>query len=435
MTQQYFIADYGTPRDQYIKRVRVIGLFNEWTYEKLGVSEIYGGRLAILAGSNGTGKTTILRLIRAALYRDPARQKTSVHGVSFKLFELELFDGLIVGFERDDARTGPFTYFLKEPTGKVHQLQFRLTPTAHDHDSTAPDVDFEDDSIMSPESPEEAAMVKELAQLLSRYAPRLVYLPTNREEYPVRSQPLHRNFARTTDPLQRSVNSFMSRIQVRARRESNDAEVAAFDVLSRTVEATLAGREHPASKKDLIAAFREQMQQIEDYARIGLTRTLDANQLISKLEAAGDEQFGMIAEIVAPYLDSQKARLHSVRDSYGFINQFIESMNAFFTRKTVRLNLLEGLTIYKGTERLPLRALSSGERQLLGIFTSATARGPEACLVLIDEPELSLNSNWTRMLIRRLLSEALTSDTQFILATHSIELSSQFDDAVLQLDA
>jgi len=166
-----------------------------------------------------------------------------------------------------------------------------------------------------------------------------------------------------------------------------------------------------------------------------LTRTLDANQLISKLEAAGDEQFGMIAEIVAPYLDSQKARLHSVRDSYGFINQFIESMNAFFTRKTVRLNLLEGLTIYKGTERLPLRALSSGERQLLGIFTSATARGPEACLVLIDEPELSLNSNWTRMLIRRLLSEALTSDTQFILATHSIELSSQFDDAVLQLDA
>jgi predicted ATPase len=46
----------------------------------------------------------------------------------------------------------------------------------------------------------------------------------------------------------------------------------------------------------------------------------------------------------------------------------------------------------------------------------------ESALFIIDEPEISLNAKWQRKLIPALLACVQTSNVQFILATHSVEI-------------
>ena len=53
---------------------------------------------------------------------------------------------------------------------------------------------------------------------------------------------------------------------------------------------------------------------------------------------------------------------------------------------------------------------------------------------MIDEPELSLNVKWQRELTKTLLGFIVGTRTQFILATHSIELLSRRQDCVVKLE-
>ena len=57
----------------------------------------------------------------------------------------------------------------------------------------------------------------------------------------------------------------------------------------------------------------------------------------------------------------------------------------------------------------------------------------ENSIIIIDEPEISLNVKWQRSLVQTLLDCVEGRAVQFILATHSIELLTHHKDHVLQL--
>ena len=78
-------------------------------------------------------------------------------------------------------------------------------------------------------------------------------------------------------------------------------------------------------------------------------------------------------------------------------------------------------------------SLSSGERQLLLLFSNLFVLSSQNSIFIVDEPELSLNVKWQRQLIKHLLSFTERSKVQFILATHSIELLTQYKECVLAL--
>lgn len=64
-----------------------------------------------------------------------------------------------------------------------------------------------------------------------------------------------------------------------------------------------------------------------------------------------------------------------------------------------------------------IKSLSSGEKQFLTLLTCIFIDSTDRNLVLIDEPELSLNINWQSELIDLLMENA--PETQILLATHS----------------
>lgn len=89
-----------------------------------------------------------------------------------------------------------------------------------------------------------------------------------------------------------------------------------------------------------------------------------------------------------------------------------------------------GLRIVADGKAIPLRALSSGEKQLLRLMLEALAAGTGT--VMIDEPELSMHVDWQQGLVASM--RKINPDCQLLLATHSPEVMAEVnDDLVFEL--
>jgi predicted ATPase len=83
------------------------------------------------------------------------------------------------------------------------------------------------------------------------------------------------------------------------------------------------------------------------------------------------------------------------------------------------------ISVQVGEEEIPLASLSSGEKQLLRILVGMI--NAEESTVLIDEPELSMHIDWQRELISGL--RTINSEAQLIVATHSPEIMANVPDS------
>jgi predicted ATP-dependent endonuclease of OLD family len=118
------------------------------------------------------------------------------------------------------------------------------------------------------------------------------------------------------------------------------------------------------------------------------------------------------------------------------VNIFVRNLNKFFAgSKVAHFNLRAGFTIKSGIgDPLELDMLSSGEKQLLLLLCNTLASRDRASILIIDEPEISLNIKWQRRLIKALLDCIKGSNVQLIFATHSIELLAQHRHQVVKLE-
>ncbi len=78
----------------------------------------------------------------------------------------------------------------------------------------------------------------------------------------------------------------------------------------------------------------------------------------------------------------------------------------------------------RGGDSIGLVSLSSGEKNILRLLVEAILTHRDT--LLIDEPELSLHVDWQRRLIATM--QALNPDAQYILATHSPEIMADVPD-------
>ncbi|MGN7780195.1 AAA family ATPase [Mycolicibacterium sp. 22603] len=91
-------------------------------------------------------------------------------------------------------------------------------------------------------------------------------------------------------------------------------------------------------------------------------------------------------------------------------------------RKRLDLGGTDGISVFVGdegrSEKIPLEKLSAGERQLLRILLEIMIADSSA--VIIDEPELSMHVDWQRELVHAM--RVVNPHCQMILATHSPEV-------------
>lgn len=100
-------------------------------------------------------------------------------------------------------------------------------------------------------------------------------------------------------------------------------------------------------------------------------------------------------------------------------NKLILFLNDMFADSQKTINMNTGtLEIRDSLGRtLTPYQLSSGEKQLFYIALTVFLANDKKSLILMDEPELSLHTEWQRKLMNRLID--ISPDCQFIIATHA----------------
>ncbi|ELA8731560.1 AAA family ATPase [Morganella morganii] len=132
-------------------------------------------------------------------------------------------------------------------------------------------------------------------------------------------------------------------------------------------------------------------------------------------------QIDRVADIL-DVIDSSNSRVSKL---YSPIISFQNIVNDFLSEsnKRIEINTVGRVEVVRpdGTRCL-IDSLSSGERQLIIMTANVlfNKKMGRSSIIIIDEPELSLHMRWQEMFSEKILS--ISPRTQFIMATHSPEI-------------
>lgn len=99
------------------------------------------------------------------------------------------------------------------------------------------------------------------------------------------------------------------------------------------------------------------------------------------------------------------------------INVLVDTLNYFLGEGKEIVITGHGVKVECEGEVFSIDSLSSGERQLFTFLSLVVIDGRDRDILIIDEPEISLNATWQRKIVK--LLEELAPSTQIILASHS----------------
>lgn len=131
-------------------------------------------------------------------------------------------------------------------------------------------------------------------------------------------------------------------------------------------------------------------------------------------------------------IDDVQRRIESMELERQSIMSSLNAVQALASRLFGHTGIKFGRRINFGEAASAINsdALSAGEKQMLSFICYNAFRSD--CVVLIDEPELSLHVDWQRSLFPTLLEQE--SGNQFIIATHSPFIYSKYPDKELCID-
>ncbi|MDO8107059.1 ATP-binding protein [Isoptericola sp. b441] len=354
----------------------------------------------IFWGFNGSGKTSLLRILDSALTNDAS----SIRRVPYRSATVEITTEMY----------GPIT----------RTISWDSTPSELEPDSLA-NLTWQERAIVEQELDAgrrwprwQTATTPEIpAEVVRRL--RHIYLPISRI---AAFDPRERRYT-ASDTIDEETfdRMFVQQITERWRNYNNSAlanvrriqEQGLGEILSLLfggVSNSKRSRRAPNTPADSAYAL------VRDYLRsqnigVRFNRSSFAERYSNSPELqAVVERIGVVTDQVLAVLEPQRNFQELLEDLFG-------------GRKNLELDP-RGIHVTIGDEEISLMSLSSGEKQLLQILLSALA-GEESS-VIIDEPELSMHVDWQLRLVRSM--RLLNPDCQLILATHSPEVMANVPD-------
>ena len=165
---------------------------------------------------------------------------------------------------------------------------------------------------------------------------------------------------------------------------------------------------------------------------------LDQSQLdvqLKELQSNYGYYLSDLAKRITDYINDNgnisKVQLDKINNSK---NKFIDIINDSFsgTGKSI-IKDESKLAFELGDEKIFAEALSSGEKQLLIIMLKILLTDNKECVIIMDEPEISLHLEWQYNLIDNMLK--LNPNAQFIITTHSPGIfGNGWGDKIIYLD-
>jgi predicted ATPase len=343
----------------------------------------------LLTGLNGSGKTTILKLL---WYLVSGNLERIPQEMTFDYIHLETTEFQIT-----------MTH-LRE----TQSVRFLLNMGGTDHPQIMTLDQFRDEGAFLANANRMTAMARQS-----------VFFPTFRRIEGGFS--VTRPFASRTDVLYRGAYSNLEQALAQISRQLSVAghhfvcSISTTDIVN-----LLTSRYADISQKnnaEQTAFIRSIINEVErqDQLGAGIEKLDDAQLLMSAYSAMNS-----IRKMATKYDTKQQEVLRP----FTTLSKFIENV---FSDKGISIS--GSLELGVGKEKIASELLSAGEKQILSFLVYNAFY--DDIPIFIDEPEISLHADWQRILFPTLLEQQTAN--QFIVATHSPFIYSKYQDKEIPL--
>jgi predicted ATPase len=400
--------------------------------------------LSLLYGENGSGKTTLLWLIYAAL--SPARGeglKKFISTVPFRRFKLSTSIGFTIEIFRPDANPGGYTFTIVTPGRSLSALT-RLSANGKMNLDTNPEL---------PPILEALAELKIDLHFLSddrqmrstslsfldrrrhgREPPWEVRWTTDEEQDTEADR--NKNWLNVDAVAAAVLEGFRRQVIEQGNVGQQNSNTIYLSVTRRLIRAWKQPDEPTHQEfSDLIEELGALKERANPILKAGAISSIPFDEFKTLLVSAPAERQLDLVRILQPFIEASRARIDALSPLAKILDLLVYELNDFLKGKSVRFEIANGFSILsKIGQPLKLDSLSSGEKHLFFLLCSAFLSRRRRCIFLIDEPELSLNVYWQRNLPRTLLRLVEGAETQYLLATHSLEILTEFSDRISNLE-
>ena len=369
----------------------------------------------ILAGRNGTGKTTVLRMISEML----SLSFKTARKVPFEHAQLILSSGDVLSIRPYPERSFPLWMQFNEHGVKLPG-KFGGTRENESHNSQIEmirgialpilsSVPFE--LLELDRLPTSDRLTEEEAALLLRHSPARAH--DNKKTVASR------------------VIDFLREVQIDYHRFFREEELGFLPLLLNRLNSEI----DPVTNNDLIKRVGLIKERQRLTSRFGLSSDTERLDILETLLSSQNYHLPQQIAIMQTHVETQEAAQRSRDNIAKRLINFERILSEFFIGKTVRVDYRAGIIIRASKSILSEEQLSSGEYHFLCMMVSALLCQRVGSIIAIDEPELSLHVSWQRKIVSALMDCASGAAPTFLFATHSLAISSEHFDAVQYLSA
>ncbi|MFF8347819.1 AAA family ATPase [Cellulosimicrobium funkei] len=437
-----------------LARFEVRGLFGKLDYDIRLINDAPNAKshdLTLLYGRNGAGKSNLLRIAYHGLSASPYRgHRSNLAQIPFELARFTFSDGNELTYQRLQTSGKPVG--RKRIILKV-SITGPLGPLTESHnvnpDGTinVEDVDLSDGSITSqlPKLGLDPLILTDTRRIFSDAISRT--RGREKEEYLLRLNTERGDQldelvrARRDDDLNDAIErleQFFRSIAIEGERTGAVRADQAYASIVHAISSNAQGPGRP--RKSTLPELNRRLQELDSrvqvFKKYDLVTGVQFTEMQEAITVAPDRVGPLLQNVLTPYLDGMQQRMESLQEAADTIDSYVTLVNSFLDGKEVRYSALSRrLTVVdlESNDPIALIDLSSGEKQLLLLFSYVMSMRSFTQLLLIDEPEISLNPDWQRRIIPALLQLLKGTNTQLMCASHSIEILAPFDENVVDL--
>lgn len=426
----------------FLTDIEIEGLFGYYNYKfsELADDPDFNNFITI-HGNNGSGKTNLLKLISAILSsRSFDGSKSYLMNVRFTKIIISLSSGIKIVVHRE-TELGSYTINLVDLKGvefTSHYYQSEvdeLNPEKFNAIRESDDEYFEFISIIENIGIRPVLITHE-RQIIESYGKKssedLILEDTIVELIDKDFKPAYNKFA------QLKTDKYLAETWIQNQvRKSSDLGIMNTNKLYLDLLRMLKS-DSTISPENLKTEIRSVIEKASEVIEIGLMPDIEIRSFIDEfmeldLESASFEK---VSKTVYYYFRTISEKIEALAPITKILKTFIEVVNIFLEDKKIHFDISKGfyLKLNHGGN-IKIDELSSGEIQILILLFTAFKSNIDngANLIIIDEPEISLNTTWQRKLLFAFKKISETSQTQFILATHSTEMIYEQYDQVVNL--
>lgn len=420
-----------------IDNVEIIGF---WGNRRLNIH--FFPDVNFFIGVNGSGKTTVINMIAAALSAD----FTTLDRLPFQKIKIELSE--VGGRKKPSIEVEK----IENEDSPYSSVVYRIKEKASDKYKEYSLDEFEEEALIRRRIPTRQYQAYMRSRMNRGILARLEaivnvsWLSIHRSSAS-RFSPEEESYESSVDQkLEELSNSLGKYFSVLSSKVSE--EIAEFQ---RNIISSLLTEQTESAVFSLVKSFdldkeKEALNDIFEKLKIGgKSAKSKINKHFSEVREARDKlegEQGLDLNDLMTLVNSYRS--HRVVENWNDLLKkqakilqpkatLVEVLNGLFQRKKIYINERNEIEAKTDSgKKLVIRGLSSGEKQLIIILGEALLQRESPWIYIADEPELSLHVTWQEKLIENL--RRVNPQAQIICATHSPDVVSTFANHVLDME-